>query len=365
MNILIDIGHPAHVHYYRNLAGELLKKGHHVIWTVKDIPVARQLLDYYGFSYYVLPKKSDTIPGKVLKQFLYDLILLKICIQKKIDIAIGSSVSIVHVSKISRVRSIVFDDDDDHIQPLVTKFASPFADILVSPSALTGRRKRKDTIYYPGYQELAYLHPERFKPDPSVLTELKLSPGESFFVLRFNVFKAHHDIAMQGLDMAQKLKLVKILEPHGRIFINSERELESGLVPYKVQIDPQKIHSLIYYATMFLGDSQTMTSEAAILGTPALKCNTFAGDLSVPNELEDKYQLCYSFQPQEFDLMLDKINELLNLEDLKNEWNTRKIRMLNDKIDVTAFWSWLIDNYPQSIKLLRDDPEYPDRFGHL
>ena len=44
-----------------------------------------------------------------------------------------------------------------------------------------------------------------------------------------------------------------------------------------------------------------MTSEAAILGVPALKCNTFAGRLSVPNELEQKYGLCYAYQPCEFD----------------------------------------------------------------
>jgi len=55
------------------------------------------------------------------------------------------------------------------------------------------------------------------------------------------------------------------------------------------------MHSLLYYATMFIGDSQTMTSEAAMLGTPSLKLNSFAGKLSVPNELEQKYQLCYSF----------------------------------------------------------------------
>ena len=58
-------------------------------------------------------------------------------------------------------------------------------------------------------------------------------------------------------------------------------------------IPPESIHSLLYYAKMFIGDSQTMTTEAAILGTPALKCNTFAGKLSVPNELEEKYNLCY------------------------------------------------------------------------
>ena len=41
MRILIR-GHPAHVHYFRNLAKELQLKGH-TIWTVKDIVVAKLL----------------------------------------------------------------------------------------------------------------------------------------------------------------------------------------------------------------------------------------------------------------------------------------------------------------------------------
>lgn len=57
MNLLIDIGHPAHIHYYRNLAAELELKGHKMSWTVKDIPVAKHLPDHYGFSYTVFPQK--------------------------------------------------------------------------------------------------------------------------------------------------------------------------------------------------------------------------------------------------------------------------------------------------------------------
>ena len=362
MNVLIDIGHPAHVHYFRNLAKELEKRGHKVFWSVKEIDQAKRLLNYYGFKYFVLPKKSDIIIGKVWKQILYDFIILKICLWNKIDIAIGSSVSIAHVSRISRVKSIIFDDDDDAVQPIVTKFVTPFADSVVCPDSLEGKRMRQDTIFYPGYQELAYLHPNQFTPDPEVLTEFGLKPEDPFFLMRFNVFKAHHDIAVKGLSLDQKLRLVKLLEPHGRVFINTERETEPELANYKLQINPEKIHSLIYYARMFLGDSQTMTSEAAILGTAAVKCNSFAGNLSVPNELENKYQLCYSFRPDEFDLMLEKASELLKISDIKKEWHIRKLIMLKDKIDVTAFWCWLIENYPECISILNESPDFQLKF---
>lgn len=362
MNTLIDIGHPAHVHYYKNLAKELEKNGHQVFWTVKNIAVAKQLLDYYGFKYTILPKKADGLLGKIIRQIQYDLIMLYLCLKNNIHIAIGTSVSIAHVSKLSSVKSILFDDDDDEVQPYITKYVNPFADALLSPVALKGKRRRKDTIYYPGYHELAYLHPNRFTPDISVLKDADLKPEDTFFIMRFNVFKAHHDAGISGLSLNQKLQLIEILEPHGKIFITTEREIEPELKQYQLKVSPEKIHSLMAYATMFLGDSQTMTSEAAILGTPALKCNTFAGKLSVPNELEEKYLLCYSYQPDKFDDFLKKTKELLDQPDIKSIWKQRKEQFLKDKIDVTAFFVWFIENYPESARIMKENPDYQYNF---
>jgi len=362
VKVLIDIGHPAHVHYYRNLARELENSKCKVFWTVKDIPVAKKLLDYYGFEYIVLPKKADRIPGKVLRQFQYNLKLLRLCQREKIDIAVGTSVSVAHVSKIFNVNSIVFDDDDDDVQPLVTRYVNPLADVLLSPEALKGKRKRQDTIYYAGYHELAYLHPKRFTPDPGILDKVGLKQSEPFFIMRFNAFKAHHDVGVKGLSLEQKLELIEILKPLGKIFITTERNIEPELNAYQLKVSPEKIHSLMAYATMFLGDSQTMTSEASIIGTPAIKCNTLAGKLSVPNELENIYDLCYSFKAEQFELMLKQTQKLLGIKNLNQVWKNRRNRMLKEKIDVSGFMIWFIENYPQSFKIMTQNPEYQNNF---
>ena len=361
MNILIDIGHPAHVHYYRNLAIELEKKGHQVFWTVKEIEVAKRLLNYYGIKYLVLPKKSDSLLGKIWKQFLYDFIILKICIQKNINVAIGTSVSIAHVSKISRVKSIVFDDDDD-VQPLVTKYVNPYADSLLSPKALEGKRKRKDTIYYPGYHELAYLHPKRFKADTNVLTEAGIILGTPYFIMRFNVFKAHHDKGILGLSLNQKLQLIEMLKPHGKVFITTERNIEPELKEFQLKVSPEKIHSLMAYAALFLGDSQTMTSEAAVLGIPSLRCNSFAGRISYIEEEEQKYHLTFGFKPENFPQMLLKLKELLAMPNLKEEWQIRRKKMLEEKIDVTSFWIWFVENFPKSNEMIKNTLEFWTQF---
>jgi len=362
MKILIDIGHPAHVHYYRNLANNLLRKGHNIYFTVKNIEIAKRLLSHYGFDYKVLPSKKDFMLGKIINQIKYDFILWWFCIKNKIDIAIGTSVSIAHISKISKVHSIIFDDDDDDVQPFVTKYANPFADVLLSPDALKGKRKRKDTIYFPGYMELAYLHPKQFTPDPNVLKEAGLKENEPFFILRFNAFKAHHDIGVEGLNLENKRKLINLLLDYGKVFITTEREIDPEFEQYRLPIAPEKIHSFLYYATMFIGDSQTMTSEAAVLGTPAIRSNSFVGRISYLEEQERIYGLTFGFKPDESDKMFKKIQELLSLKNLKEEWQLRRQKMLADKIDVTAFMVWFVENYPESVQIIRENPDYQFNF---
>lgn len=118
----------------------------------------------------------------------------------------------------------------------------------------------------------------------------------------------------------------------------------------------------MYYATMLIGDSQTMTSEAAVIGTPAIRSNTFVGRISYLEEEEHKYNLTYGFLPTNSEAMFQKIDELLALPDLKATWQERRMKMLEDKIDVSAFFVWFIENYPESAKIIRENPDYQFRF---
>ena len=216
------------------------------------------------------------------------------------------------------------------------------------------QRKTKHAVYYAGTHELAYLHPNRFSPDPVVLQHAGIHEGDRFFIMRFVALKGHHDVGQQGLTLEQKKALVELMKSYGRVIITSERAIEPEFEQYRLPVPPEEIHSLMAYSSMFLGDSQTMTSEAAVLGVPALKCNTFAGRLSVPNMLEQKYGLCYAYLPTQFDEMYHHIEQLLAREphELKNEWQAKRQRMLNDMIDPTEFFVNYIEahNFKQNQK---------------
>lgn len=343
MKILMDIAHPAHVHILRNTYHDLIKKGHKVYVTVKDIPSAVKLLEIYQIPYIHLGGKKDSLVGKIALQLMYNLKIWWLVVTKKIDISFCSSITPPQISKLTAMKSIILDDDDDEVEPLFVKYGHPFADVVLSPACTV--RATPKRLPYSGYHELAYLHPNRFTPDPSILEEIGVKEGEPYFVMRFNVFKAHHDIGVQGLSIENKRKIVEMLEKKGKVFITTERNIDEEFKKYQLKLSPEKVHSLLYYATMFVGDSQTMTSEAAVLGTPAIRSNSFVGRIQYLEEEEHKYGLTYGFLPSEADKMFAKIEELLTMPDLKAVWQERRQKMLADKIDVSAFYVWFIENY--------------------
>ncbi len=350
--VLIDINHPAHVHLFRHFIPEMKSRGNEVIVTAKNVDSITNLLKLYNIDYIDTGRKKDHILQKYLYEFFHLLKVLSIVIRRRVDYGIGVSMVLPIVSKLTPMKSFALDDDDLAATPIFGKFVS-YAEVILNPDALSHEARGNRQLCHPSYHELAYLHPNRFVPDPGVLDEIGLQPGEPFFVLRFNAFKAHHDVGAQGLMTAQKLEIIDFLKNFGPIFITTERAIEPALQAYQLLLSPEKIHSLLYYATLFVGDSQTMTTEAALLGTPALKLNSFAGRLSIPNELEQRYHLCYSYQLHQFTALMDKIEELVLTDGVKAVWRARRDAMLRDKVDLTAFLTTLVADYPASLVRLK------------
>lgn len=380
MNIIIDIAHPAHVHLLRNFYHEMTAKGNKVIVTCKQIPAAQHLLDIYQIPYIYLGDKKDNIILKALEQIKYNLMLLRIARKNDCTIAIGTSITLAHIAALSkwslfgkRINAILLDDDDDEVEPLYAKYGHPFADVVLSPQDTP--RVTKKVIYYPAYHELAYLHPNRFTPDSSVLDDAGIhyerdAKGnvvnvEPYFVMRFNAFKAHHDVGVVGLTIENKRRMVQLLSQHGKVFITTERNIDEEFMPYQLRVPQDKVHSLLYYATMFVGDSQTMTSEAAVLGTPSIRCNTFVGRIHYLEEEEHRYYLTYGFRPSESEAMFQRVEELLAMggAELKAEWGKRHEVLLKEKIDYTGFQVWFVENWPKSVEMVKKaDAEFWSKF---
>ena len=131
---------------------------------------------------------------------------------------------------------------------------------------------------------------------------------------------------------------------------------------YHYRFDPSLMHHFLAAAHLVIGDSQTMIAEAAVLGTPSIRFNDFVGKLGYLEELEYKYGLTCGIKTSEPEKLLAKVEELLSYPNIKVEWAQKKEKMLQEKIDVTAFMVWFIENYPKSLKISKENPDYQYKF---
>ena len=143
-----------------------------------------------------------------------------------------------------------------------------------------------------------------------------------FIILRFVSWGATHDIGDKGF--ANKEGVVKILEQYGRIFVSSEAKLGHNLEKYKINISPEKIHHILYFAHLYIGESAPMATESAILGTPSIFVSTSRRGYT--DELERKYNLVYSFSNPKT-MQMDALKKAVNLlenENTKRKWKKKR-----------------------------------------
>jgi hypothetical protein len=189
---------------------------------------------------------------------------------------------------------------------------------------------------------LAYLHPNHFKPDAEKVKSI-FNLNERNFILRFAQLTAYHDVGKSGITTEIAQQLIDMLSAHGNVFITSERALEPQFEKYRIQISPLDIHHALYFADMYIGDSQTMTAEAAVLGTPAIRFNDFVGELSYLEELEHLFNLTYGIKTNHPEQLLQKVNELLQSSNLKQYWQSKRQKMLTERIDFADFMTKLVE----------------------
>jgi predicted glycosyltransferase len=343
MNILIDMGHPAHVHFYKNAIIELKKRGHDVLISARIKDVTRELLDYYNFPYIILSKIGSGRFG-LYKEFLErEVAMLRLLHEYKPDVVTEiEGVFIAPVCKLLKIPSVVFTDTEHaRIDRYLTY---PFADLIVTPDCFKKEINSRQ-IRYAGFHELAYLHPDYFIPDPAVIKKVNILPNEPFIVLRFVAWKASHDKGQYGFSKSFKMKLVQELRRFGKVLITSEDPLPPEFEPYQITLPPAEIHHLLSFASLYLGEGATMATEAAILGTPSVYLSSLVGLMGNFEELENRYQLVFSFTNQE--KAYQKSIDILENKDSKAQWHQRRIRLLADKIKVTQYICNILENYPE------------------
>jgi predicted glycosyltransferase len=338
MNLIVDVTHPAHVHFFRHAIGEWEKRGHQVLIVARDKDLTLNLLEDYGYAYISLSKAQKGVSGFARELVEHEIRLFKLARQFKADIMMNiGGTFIVHPGKLLGIPAVVFTDTE-HAK-LSNGITFPFATRICTPDCYETDLGKKQ-VRYPGYHELAYLHPNRFTPDRRILDEIGIAHDEPFFIVRFVSWGAAHDVGLKGFSQEGKRELVQRLKEYGKIIITSEATLPAEFEPYRMSVSPTKIHDLLYYSRLFIGEGATMASEAAILGTPGIYVNPLY--LGYLHEQEDKYGLVYNLLDER--KAIDLALQLAGDPATKAEFQQRRERLLADKIDVTAWMVEYVEN---------------------
>jgi predicted glycosyltransferase len=233
MKILIDIGHPAHVHYFRNFIKIMREKGHKFYVTSRNKEIEHYLLKHYQIPFFDRGVGKKSFLGKFAYLVKADYLLFKEVKNFKPDLLLSfDSVYLAHASKLSGIPHIAFDDTEhaklEHILSL------PFTKTILTPSCYTKELGNKQ-IRFNGYMELCYLHPNYFSPVISVLNLLKVRRDEKYVIIRFVSWNAAHDVGQTGLTSERKREIVHELSKKAKVFISSEGELPKDLKKYQIK----------------------------------------------------------------------------------------------------------------------------------
>ncbi len=355
MKVLVDIGHPAHIHYFKNCANILQEKGCQFLFVVRERDSTIELIESTGFKWVSRGKGKKGLINKLIGLPLIDYKIYKIAKEFKPDILLSfSSPYAAHVSKLISKPHIAFDDTEHAI--FEHWMCRPFTEVVLSPSCYNAKLW-KNQILFNSFMELLYLHPNYFKPNIHVLDDINIKEGEKFCILRLISWDANHDVGQYGLSFQEKIQLVKSLEKKCKVFISSEIELNEELKPYQLKIHPKKLHHLLFYSSLYIGEGGTTASEAAVLGTPAIYINTLEAGLF--NE-EQERRLLYHLK--NFKEILDCSNRILDDSESKNIYAERRQKLLIEKIDPTALLVWFLENYPKSRDIMKKDSNYQNIF---
>ena len=356
MKILIDIGHPGHVHYFRNFYKIMKSKGHDFLFIARNKEVSFSLLEHYNIPYTPRGKGKKSLLGKLLYILYANFIILKHALKFKPDLFLSFSSSYMgHVAFLMRKPNIIIDDTE-HAK-LEHMMYKPFASVILTPSCFYKDMGKKQ-IKFDSYTELFYLHKNYFSPDKKILNDLGVNNDKKYAIIRFVSWGASHDFGQSGFDYLSKIDLVNKINSSLNVFITSESKLPEELKQYKIQIPPEQLHNALAFASLYIGEGGTTASETSILGIPTLYINT----IPLMGYLKDENELGILHHFKDGKGVTEKAIEIIDKPGFKNEYNQKSQKLLKNKIDPTAFLVWFIENYPNSVNIMKENPNYQYNF---
>jgi len=329
MKILIDIGHPGHVHYYKNLILDKQFSDLEFMVIARDKEPIPTLLSINNINFVKRKPGRLTKIGKLWYLIYGNLFLLRKAMKFKPDILLSHG-GIYTALAGFLLKNEVITTEDTELATLSHKISRRFSNYILTPSVFSVNLGKKQRMF-DSYMEYAYLNDTYFKKDDKVLSKYGLNKDDRYVLIRLVDWTAHHDFDVEKLSANDKTDIINELSKNYKLILSYETSIPKNLEKYVLNIEPQDLHHLLAYASLYIGEGATTASEAAILGTPAIYVNPM--QVCYCKDQEDNYQLSYNLMNKVS--ILEKAKELLGVD--KSEYIRRAQIMAEDKIDTTKF----------------------------
>ena len=342
------------MHLFKNFAWLMKQKGHEVFFTVRDKEHELYLLSAYGFKYKSFGKHRKSKIGKIFGLFLFNIKMLNSALSFKPDLFLShGSIYAAQIAWFLRKPHISLEDTGNMEQVLLYR---PFTKVILTPVTLNKNLGSKQ-IKLNTYHEMAYLAPQYFKKSSNILELLNMRLEEKYCLIRLVSWNATHDSGKDGLSETELTKITNYLASKMRVFISSERLLTNNLLKYKLDISPDIIHDVLSFSTLVISEGATMASEAGFLGIPTIYVNP----QQTCNNLELEANGCV-FNFRNGHGIFEKTKEILSDERIKPKIEFNSSNLMNKKIDLTLFLVWFVENYPGSFKVMKENPDYQNKY---
>lgn len=292
MKYIFELNHPKHYYQFKYVMQILKSRGHEISVLARDKDVLLNVLQEEHVGYTVFGKHRKTMLSKVLGTFGLMFKYIAIVKERRPDVFVskaswyGSA-----MAKIFHKKSVIFPDSE--VVKVTNRYVVPMCTKVVTPDSF---RLDYGSKHYriKGIFEDCYLSPHVFQADEAVIEKYGLK--RPYAVVRFVGWFANHDVGKSGFNQREKEELVQAISKNINVYISSENDLPDELEPYRLPTPASVIHDVLSFADLYIGDSQTMASEAALLGTPAIRSNSFVGPNDMSNfiMLQEKYGLLYN-----------------------------------------------------------------------
>jgi hypothetical protein len=324
---------PAHVHVYKGLVRRLRDDGHDVLVLARDYGCTVALLEYYDLPHRVYGTLDTTKWSLVRELPRHYYTIVRYAREFDPDCIFGRGSYAAHTGAITGTPTVlVVDSETDTLDHAISK---PFARAILTPHVF-GKDLGPRHYRFRGFKECAYLHPEVFTPAGDVRERLGVAEDERFALVRLNAFGSHHDVGQSGFSPGDRRRLIEELSDDVTVFVSDEggRLDFDDLDAEPYDLHPALMHDALAEASLLVADTQTMVAEAALIGTPAIRSNSFVGGTDMRNFVElEAADLILNHA--DFDAVVESAHDLLADPDAEDRWERRAHDYLSEMVNLT------------------------------